>query len=93
MVVITINVSEPDLKFLDALTTTGLFPSRSEAIRHCIRGMTPVFVEQVAQMEESVIATRKKVQEFNKSQDKVILVPNSRYYNEFTKYKILKRLK
>jgi len=92
MVIITINVPEIDLKFLDALTATGFFPSRSEAVRHCIRFAAPLLSEQAERQESYIQLTKKEIKEFNKSQDKVVLVPNSRYATDFTSYNIVKRL-
>ena len=92
MVVITINVPEIDLKFLDALRLTGFFPSRSEGIRHCIRIAAPLLSEQAEREEAYVQLTKKEVKDFNKIQDKVVLVPNSRYADDFTEYKIVRRL-
>jgi len=92
MVVITINVPEIDLKFLDALNATGFFPSRSEAIRHCIRIATPLLNEQAEREEAYIQLTKKEIIDFNKNQDKMVLVPNSRYSNDFTEYKVVRRL-
>jgi len=92
MVVITINVPEIDLKFLDALTATTFFPSRSEAIRHCIRLAAPLLSEQAEREEAFIQLTKKEIKDFNRIQDKIVLVPNSRYADDFTEYKIIRRL-
>ena len=92
MVVITINVPEIDLKFLDALTATGFFPSRSEAIRHCIRITAPLLSDQAERQESYIQLTKKEILDFNKNQDKIVLVPNTRYSNDFTEYKVVRRL-
>ena len=92
MVVITINVPEIDLKFLDSLNATGFFPSRSEAIRHCIRLAAPLFADQAERQENYIQLTKKEIIDFNKNQDKVVLVPNSRYATDFTEYKVVRRL-
>lgn len=96
MVVITINVPEKDLKFLDALASTELFPSRSEAIRFCIRNTMPTLLDQVELMEvfTKEVMTKREVQQFNLSQDTQIIVPKNDYdYSEgFKEYKVLRRL-
>jgi len=94
MVVITINVPEGDLHFLDSLAKTTLFPSRSEAIRFCIRNTVPMLLEQIETIDvfTEEVMTLKAVEEFNKSQDKKILVPKDRMAREFTEYSVVRRL-
>jgi len=55
MKVITLNLSEIDIAFLDELTGEGLFPSRSETMRHLMRLAIPILREQIV-FEQRVIS-------------------------------------
>jgi Arc/MetJ-type ribon-helix-helix transcriptional regulator len=86
MRVITINVAEKHIAFFDKVMREGLFPSRSEALRHCI----DVGIREILGDLE-LINIYLETTEFNHNNHDKVRVPNDDY-SEITEHKVVRRL-
>jgi Arc/MetJ-type ribon-helix-helix transcriptional regulator len=86
MKIITVNVSEKHLEFFDAVIEAGLYPSRSETLRHCI----DLGVKEILG-DLQLINKYLEIKNHNGNNKESVMVPNGDY-SDVKEFKIVKRL-